>query len=71
MNRNIGATDRTVRISLAVLCAILYAGEFVTGTFGVVLLVVAVVLGLTGILGFCGAYALFGINTCKIDTSRT
>ena len=65
MKCNMGATDRIIRIVLAAIFAILYVGEFVTGTFGVILLVVAVVLAFTGIFGFCGAYVPFGIDTCK------
>ncbi len=64
MKKNVGSTDKAVRIILAIIIAILYFTNVVTGTLGIVLLVFAAVLLLTAFIGFCGLYAPFGISTC-------
>lgn len=65
MHKNVGSIDRTVRIIIAVLLGILVAAKVVTGTLAVVLAVVAVIALFTGLVGWCGLYAVLGINTCK------
>ena len=65
MKKNMGNTDRMLRIGAAVVIAGLYFGNFISGTLAIVLLVVAVVFALTSFISFCPAYTLFGINTCK------
>ena len=66
MKKNMGSTDRIVRIIAAVIMAILYFSGTVTGTLGIVLLVVAGVFLLTSFVSFCPLYAPFGISTCKV-----
>lgn len=65
MKKNMGSVDRIVRIALAVLFAVLYFTNVVTGTLGIILLVLGVVLLLTSTISFCPLYAPFGISTCK------
>jgi membrane-bound ClpP family serine protease len=65
MKANMGSTDRIIRLALAALFAVLFFTETVTGTFGIVLLVLAVVFMLTSIVSFCRVYAPFGFNTCS------
>lgn len=64
MKQNMGNTDRIIRILLAVVFAVLYFTNTVTGTFGIVLLVLGAVFLLTSLIGFCPLYPLVGINTC-------
>ena len=64
MKLNMGSADRIIRLILAAGMAALYFGGVVTGTPGIVLLVLAVVFILTGFVGFCPLYAPFGISTC-------
>lgn len=64
MKANMGSTDRILRILLAVVIGILYFTGTITGTLGIVLLVLAVVFLLTSFISFCPLYAPFGINTC-------
>lgn len=64
MKKNMGSADRIVRILIALLAAYLYYAGIVTGTLGIVLVVVAVVFLLTSFVNFCPLYAVFGINTC-------
>ena len=64
MKKNMGSADRVVRVLLAVLFAILYFTGTVTGTFGLVLLVLGGIFPLTSLVSFCPLYAPFGISTC-------
>jgi hypothetical protein len=64
MKKNVGLTDRSVRIVIAAILAILYFSGVVTGTIGIILLIVAAVALITGLFRICGLYALLGINTC-------
>jgi hypothetical protein len=60
-----GNTDRIIRSILAVVFAILYFTNVISGTLGLVLMILAVVFLLTSFISFCPLYAPFGINTCK------
>ncbi|HPG06423.1 MAG TPA: DUF2892 domain-containing protein [Saprospiraceae bacterium] len=63
MNKNMGSTDRIVRIIVAIAFGLLYFTNTVTGTFGIVLLVLGIVFLLTSIVSFCPLYAPFGLST--------
>ena len=65
MKKNMGSIDRAVRLIVAVLIVILYFTQTVTGTLGMVLLIVAGVFALTSFISFCPLYAPLKINTCK------
>ena len=65
MKRNMGTADRLIRLLLAVVFAALYFTNTVTGTFGIVLLVFAMVFAATSLVSFCPLYPMLGINTCK------
>jgi len=68
MKKNMGRTDKTIRIILAIVFIALYATGTVSGTAGMVLLILAIVFALTSFISFCPLYTLVGINTC--GTSR-
>lgn len=65
MKKNMGSTDKIVRIILAIIFAALYFTGTISGTFGLVLLILGAVFLLTSVVGFCPLYAPFGISTCK------
>ena len=65
MKKNMGAADKTVRFIVAAIIAVLYFTDTVSGTLGIVLLVLAGVFVLTSFISFCPLYAPFGITTCK------
>ena len=65
MKKNMGNTDKTVRILIAIVIAALYFTGPLTGVLGIVLLVFAAIFVLTSFISFCPLYAPFGINTCK------
>lgn len=64
MKKNMGNTDRIVRVIIAILIAALYFTGTLTGTLGTVLLVLAGVFVATSVLSFCPLYTIFGLNTC-------
>ena len=59
-----GSADRIIRIILAAVMAILYFTGTVSGTLGLVLVILAAVFLLTSLISFCPLYAPFGISTC-------
>ena len=65
MKRNMSNTDRIVRVVLAALFAYLYFGGVVTGTLGIVLVVLGGVFLLTAVVAFCPLYAPFKFSTFK------
>ena len=64
MKNNMGLTDRIVRVIIAAIIGILYFSGILSGTLGIVLMVIAAVFVLTSIFSFCPLYAPFGLNTC-------
>ena len=64
MKPNMGTADRIIRILVAAFVAILYFTGTVSGTLGIVLLVLAGVFVATSVVSFCPLYAPFGISTC-------
>jgi hypothetical protein len=65
MNRNMSNLDRIVRVVVAAIFAYLYFGGVVTGTLGIVLVVLGGVFLLTSLVGFCPLYAPFKFSTLK------
>jgi hypothetical protein len=66
MKKNVGSIDRIIRILFAVVVAVLFFTDVVTGTLGIVLLVVGAVLLATSFINFCPLYAILGINSCPV-----
>lgn len=67
MNKNMGKADRIIRSILAAVFAILYFTNVITGTIGIVLMVLAAVFLLTSFISFCPLYAPFGLSTCSTE----
>lgn len=65
-----GTADRAIRIILALVFAVLYATNVITGVLGVVLLVLAGVFLATSFTSFCPLYAPFGLRTCKVEQGK-
>ncbi len=61
---NMGKADRIIRIVVAAVFAWLYFGGIVTGTVGVILLVLGGVFIVTGLFGSCPIYSITGLSTC-------
>lgn len=65
MQKNMGTADRTIRIVIAAIIAILYYMGQISGTVAIVLIVVAIAFAVTSLIGWCPAYLPFHISTCK------
>ena len=66
MTKNMGSADRIIRVIIAAIIGILYFTGTISGTLGIILLVLAGVFVLTSVISFCPLYAPFGIKTCKV-----
>jgi len=67
MKKNMGGADRIIRVLIAAVIAVLFFMKVITGTLGIVLLVLAGVFVLTSLISFCPLYLPFGIKTCKTN----
>jgi hypothetical protein len=65
MKKNMGTTDRVIRLAVVVLIAILYFTNVISGTLAIILGIVALVFLLTSLVGTCPLYMPFGISTKK------
>ena len=65
MKRNVGIIDKIIRILIAVIIAVLYFTNVISGTLGIILLIFAGILVLTSLINFCPLYLPFSINTWK------
>jgi hypothetical protein len=65
MKKNLGNIDRVLRVSFAVLVAILFFTKVISGGIGLILLIVAGILALTSLVSFCPIYWALGWKTAK------
>lgn len=65
MKKNVGNTDKLIRLVIALAIALLYFFNVISGTAAIVLGIIAVVMVITSLINFCPLYTLFKINTCK------
>jgi hypothetical protein len=65
MKKNMGNTDRIIRIIAAIIFSVLYFTGTVTGTVGLVLVILGAVFLATSFISFCPLYTLVGVNTCE------
>ena len=66
MKKNMGLTDRIIRVIVAAIIVILYFSGMISGTLGMVLLILAGIYVLTSLISFFPLYAPFGLNTCAL-----
>ena len=65
MKKNMGTTDKTLRIFVVAIIVLLYFTKVITGTLAIVLLVFAAIFIVTSLFSVCPLYPLLGINTRK------
>ncbi len=65
MKKNMGPTDKIIRSFIAVVIAVLYFTGTISGTLGLILLILGGVFLATSFISFCPLYAPLGISTCK------
>ncbi len=70
MKKNVGNTDRIIRLIVAVVVALLFFNNIITGTLGIVLMVLAVIFVLTSLVSFCPLYTIFGMSTCPVESKK-
>lgn len=66
MKKNMGGADRIIRLIISAVIAFLYFNATISGTLGLVLLIVAVVFALTSFVSICPLYSILGFNTCSL-----
>jgi len=64
MKKNVGKVDKIIRIVIGVLFIV---AAYIWSWW---LLIPAFIAIATAFTGFCGLYALFGINTCKVKNKE-
>ena len=70
MKKNMGTTDRIIRVLIALIVTVLFFTDTITGTLGIVLLALSGVFVLTSLISFCPLYAPFGIKTCPVKENN-
>lgn len=65
MKKNVGKTDAYIRYGIGV---VFIALTFIFSIWW--FLIPAAIAILTGALGVCGLYKIFGINTCKVNNQK-
>ncbi len=65
LNKNMNSVDQIVRLVIAVVLGVLYFTGVISGTLGLVGLIVAVVFVLTSVFSWCPIYAVLGLSTRK------
>ncbi|QXP59779.1 DUF2892 domain-containing protein [Olleya sp. HaHaR_3_96] len=65
MKKNMGALDKSLRVLAAIIIALLYYLNIISGTVAYVLMALAIVFLITSFINFCPLYTILGVNTCK------
>lgn len=65
-----GSADKIIRVIIAAIIGVLYFTGTISGTLGIILLVLAGVFVLTSFISFCPLYAPFGIRTCAVKEKK-
>lgn len=65
MRKNMGSTDKIIRIFIALVIGVLYYTGTISGSTALVLGIFAVIFALTSLISFCPLYLPLGISTCK------
>ena len=65
MKANIGTIDKSVRILIAAVIAVLFFTGVISGTLAIILFIVAAILLITAFISFCPIWHFLGISTKK------
>ena len=66
MKKNVGIYDSIIRVCFAIIIAVLFFTNVINGVWAIVLGILAIIALVTGLLGWCGIYALLSIRTCPM-----
>ena len=65
MKKNMGTVDKTIRIFVAAIVALLYFTGVISGALAIILMVFAAIFVITSLFSVCPLYPLLGMNTRK------
>ncbi len=68
MKKNMGATDKSIRVLAAIVIGILYFTNVISGTLAIILGIIAIVFLITSLFSFCPAYVPLKMSTAKKET---
>lgn len=60
-----GALDKSLRVLIAIVIALLFYLDAIEGTLAYVLMAFAIIFLITSFISFCPLYTILGINTCR------
>lgn len=63
MKKNMGIADKVIRVIIAAVILTLYFTNIISGTLGIVLIVISGIFLLTSLVSFCPIYAILGMST--------
>lgn len=66
MKKNMGSADRIIRVIIAAIVTTLYFTGVISGTLGIILIILSGIFVLTSLISFCPIYAPFGLKTCAL-----
>lgn len=70
MKKNMGSTDKLIRLAIAIVLIVLYMTHKLPETWDIVALVVALIFTITSLISFCPIYSIFGLKTCKNEEEK-
>lgn len=65
MKKNMGSTDKIIRIAAAVVIAVLYFTHVISGTLALILGAFAIIFIITSFISVCPLYIPFRLSTRK------
>jgi len=71
MKKNMGSADRAIRIAAAIIIALLYYFDKISGATAIILLIIAGIFILTSFISFCPLYLPLGISTKPKEKQKT
>lgn len=63
MKKNLGFADGIMRLATAAMLVILVFTQILSGTLGILAIVVSVIFVVTSVFGYCPIYTLLNLNT--------
>jgi hypothetical protein len=70
MSHNVGGIERGIRIAIGLALLGIAFFHVLTGTLGIIAYIVGGVALLTGLVGYCPAWTVCGINTCAMKQAK-
>jgi hypothetical protein len=70
MKKNVGSTDKIIRLLIAAVIAILILTGILTNIVAIIFGIIGAAMIITSFISFCGLYSIFGWNTCAITEKK-